>query len=281
MKRLCKIFLFSFFMCMLFEMPVHAYYVEITEENFDYVWYADRYPDLKDIYGYDREMLYRHYVESGYAEGRIARPSKDGIISQTYFDARQYAVDNPDVVAVYGNDKDALWSHYISVGKTENRKAFFGEYDIDLLTKTYEIVDSITDSSMGDREKVKIVHDWLCRNVAYDPGNYSAGKYPSSDYTMEGPIFEAKAVCRGYAETFQWMMELCGVECDIVTGKANGGSHAWNQVKVDGKWYNIDVTWDDPVPDSGYGVVYGYEYFLISNAQINSDHKPDGPVHDC
>ncbi|MDE6213603.1 MAG: L,D-transpeptidase [Lachnospiraceae bacterium] len=43
-----------------------------TEDEFDYVAYADRYPDLKKVYGYDKEALYEHYVTCGVDEGRIA-----------------------------------------------------------------------------------------------------------------------------------------------------------------------------------------------------------------
>ena len=285
MKKLYKILLSVFTICMLYTMPVHAYYMEITEENFDHIWYADQYPDLKSAYGYDRELLYYNYVTAGKAEGRKARPALDAIISEANFNVGQYAEDNPDVVAAYGNDAEALWNHYINVGITENREAYFAWFDAAMWIKTYEIVDSITDPSMGDREKVKAVHDWLRRNVAYDLDSYLSGQFGSASYSMEGAILHGKSVCQGYAEAFQWMMELCGIECDLVSGQADGydgwGSHAWNQVKIDGKWYNIDVTWDDPVPDSGYGVVYSYEYFLISNAELNKDHKAKGPVHDC
>lgn len=43
-----------------------------TVDEFDYVAYADRYPDLKKVYGYDKEALYEHYVTCGVDEGRIA-----------------------------------------------------------------------------------------------------------------------------------------------------------------------------------------------------------------
>lgn len=42
-------------------------------DEFDYVAYADRYPDLKQVFGYDKEALYEHYVTCGVKEGRIAR----------------------------------------------------------------------------------------------------------------------------------------------------------------------------------------------------------------
>lgn len=44
-----------------------------TVDEFDYVAYADRYPDLREVYGYDKEALYDHYVTCGINEGRIAQ----------------------------------------------------------------------------------------------------------------------------------------------------------------------------------------------------------------
>lgn len=44
-----------------------------TVEEFDYVAYADRYADLREVFGYDKEALYEHYVTCGMDEGRIAQ----------------------------------------------------------------------------------------------------------------------------------------------------------------------------------------------------------------
>lgn len=44
-----------------------------TMEEFDYVAYADRYQDLREVFGYDREALYNHYITCGMNEGRIAQ----------------------------------------------------------------------------------------------------------------------------------------------------------------------------------------------------------------
>lgn len=81
----------------------------------------------------------------------------------------------------------------------------------------------------------------------------------------------------GYTSTFREFMDILGVEGEIIRGEAmNGtgyGAHAWNKVKVDGKWYWIDVTWDAPVPDRP-GTVFRYDYFMISEEQMNRDHFP-------
>lgn len=65
-------------------------------------------------------------------------------------------------------------------------------------------------------------------------------------------------------------MEVLEIPCQIIIGKGNGEAHAWNIVKIEGKWYQIDVTWDDPVPDIPERI--GYDYFLIPDKIMRENH---------
>jgi transglutaminase/protease-like cytokinesis protein 3 len=69
------------------------------------------------------------------------------------------------------------------------------------------------------------------------------------------------------------MFTEAGLEARIISGIGNGASHAWNIVKVEGKWYNIDLTWDDPLSYNGEAVLT-YDYFL-KNTKEFSDHRRD------
>ena len=120
-------------------------------------------------------------------------------------------------------------------------------------------------------------------NIDYDYDNYCATTIPAESYSSLGALKNKYAVCAGYALTFKLLCETAGLECDYVAGTA-GGYHAWNQVKVDGKWYNVDVTWDDPVSkgkafdDHKYN---RYSYFLISDELMYKDHKAHNAKHTC
>ena len=60
-------------------------------------------------------------------------------------------------------------------------------------------------------------------------------------------------------------MEIAGIPCEYVSGYATGG-HAWNLVEIDGEWYHVDTTWDDPIPNrEGY---VRYDYFLKSDSYM-------------
>lgn len=138
------------------------------------------------------------------------------------------------------------------------------------------IVNQIIKPGMSDFEKAITIHDWLLFNVDYD--------HSYSVYDVEGTLDKRVAVCQGYALTFEAMAESAGLEAVFIGGTADNGSgagyqsHAWNRVKINGIWYNVDVTWDDPGrpgknPSDHSG--NGYDYFLISDAQLNKNHKAD------
>ena len=135
-----------------------------------------------------------------------------------------------------------------------------------------EIVDDIITSNMTQFEKALTIHDWLIFNLDYD--------FTYSNYYVEETLRDRRCVCQGYALTFKMMCEMAGLDVIYVTGKGytgvDWGGHAWNQVKIDGKWYNVDVTWDDPASpgkDFNNHVCNSHEYFLISDSTINKDHN--------
>ena len=93
---------------------------------FDAEFYAQTYPEVVAILGKDHNVLYNHYIMYGKAEGRRACAAdlqQPALSDGTLFDAEYYAQTNPDVVAVFGTNKDALYTHYVMFGKAEGRKA--------------------------------------------------------------------------------------------------------------------------------------------------------------
>lgn len=86
------------------------------------------------------------------------------------------------------------------------------------------------------------------------------------------PCWTEKAVCDGYTHAFDLLCYLSGIDCLKIAGTANGGGHAWNKVELDGVWYNVDVTWDDPVVIGG-GDMLRYDYFLVSDETLARDHQ--------
>lgn len=253
---------------------------EITYENFDYIAYADKYPDLMQTFGYDRDSLYNHYVNMGRDEGRVAQivrilPDRLSVFKRNgnesyYFDALRYAADYPDLFAAFGNNKAALWNHYKTYGIAEGRTAYGITDRVNAELLIFDVAASITDEGMSDTEKVRVVHDWIVNNTVYDYQNYLDDTIPDVSYEIEGVMLRGVAVCSGYAQAFDCFMYVLGIECEYVSGVANGGGHAWNRVMIDGNWLYVDCTWDDPI--SKRGNVLRHNYFLISYDEISKDH---------
>lgn len=114
-------------------------------------------------------------------------------------------------------------------------------------------------------DRIKLFHDWIINRTDY----IANGEL--YNWQLDGPIIYAKSVCEGYSKAFAYLCQSVGIECLLVSGTADGGGHMWNMVKVDGKWYHMDVTWDDPLTTSGKPMLR-YDYFLISEAKIKEDH---------
>lgn len=117
----------------------------------------------------------------------------------------------------------------------------------------------------SDYQKVKAIHDYIIKQVTYDDS--------LTKYTAYDALVNKSAVCEGYAAAAYRMFTDAGLDSKILSGEAGGGSHVWNMVKVNGKWYNIDLTWDDTETASGKQVI-SYDYFL-KNAKAFSDHQRD------
>lgn len=115
----------------------------------------------------------------------------------------------------------------------------------------------------GDVEKEKVVYKELMNRVVYDENSV----LNQSAYSA---MVNGSSVCAGYSRAFQYILQQLNIPCYFCSGYANGGYHAWNIVKVDGKFYNADLSWDDELGDISNS--YSYVYFNISDKIISSDH---------
>ena len=132
---------------------------------------------------------------------------------------------------------------------------------------------------MNEYEKELAIHDWMLAWGQYDHGTLShlpqeqAGQDNDNPY---GFLVEKTGICLGYASTFQLFMDLLGVECITVEGTAHSGTadHAWNLVQLDGAWYGVDVTWDDPSTKIPVSEETAHRYFNVISAFLrDNDHQ--------
>ena len=131
----------------------------------------------------------------------------------------------------------------------------------------------------SDYEKELYLHDALIKKVTYT----SSKLEEQNGYTT---LVEGKGVCAGYAFALQYLLMRAGIQSYYVVGYARE-NHAWNLAKIDGKWYYVDATWDDPL-NNGSDDPYSpyYSYFNITTNKLKEDHTPSGtpynvPLENC
>ena len=137
--------------------------------------------------------------------------------------------------------------------------------------KVRAVVDEVIQPGMDDFEKAIALHDWLVLNAEYDL------RY--KEYYADGVLLKGRGVCNSYALAYELLCKKAGLKCGYIRSK----THAWNVVRLSGKWYHIDCTWDDPIrtlSDSG-GRISGMErhsYFALPYAVIKAqgDHTRSG-----
>lgn len=135
-----------------------------------------------------------------------------------------------------------------------------------------EIVDELITPGMHPHQQVRVLHDWVVLNTAYD---MSFTRYGADDILRDG-----MAVCNGYGLLLEALLTEAGFNALFVTGTIHperrsgltgatlsDGGHAWNMVQLDGQWYHLDATWDDPVPDTPGRVKY--TYYLLTDDQMS------------
>lgn len=148
----------------------------------------------------------------------------------------------------------------------------YGDADInkiiqrqDELEKIVKNILSLIDPQASEQEKEKIIYNYIIENTEY---NDDAAKAPflngnmSSAYNIYGVLVEKNGVCYGYTRAFQYLCNLVGINSNQVMGYA----HIWNTVKIDGQWYQVDVTWSDFTSEQ-------YKYFNLSPDIMYSYHK--------
>lgn len=135
---------------------------------------------------------------------------------------------------------------------------------------------SIADS---DYEKAKYVFEILVQNVDYDAS-------VENNQNIISAFLSRATVCQGYACAAQYLLKLLGIQSAIVTGRANGESHAWNLVRLDGEYYYMDITWGNSryLDEGSQTEKYvNYGYLAVTSEEIGRTHTPDDrlPLPDC
>lgn len=164
--------------------------------------------------------------------------------------------------------EDELFSNYsdkVTTGGTEYENGpshggyWSGDWTNEMESATNEVVwafkSTYITSGMSDFEKEIQIIRYIVENCSYN-------KDTDNSWSAYGALVEGEAKCMGYADAFMVLGKACGLDVRYIVSS----THAWNLIKLDGKWYHVDVTWEDPDMPGGNN---GYGFDKLRNKYIN------------
>lgn len=166
---------------------------------------------------------------------------------------------------------DSLGEVTITVNKT------YGQDKINALnTKIDQILQEITTPDMTIEDKIMVIHDYIIDHTVYDMAdeNSNAGD-------AYGVLYDGKAKCAGYADAMALFLNKLGIQ----NYKVASEEHVWNALYLNGKWYHLDLTWDDPVVSDGTNITdtIRHKFYLIDTYTLLSydtqEHNFDKTVY--
>lgn len=237
-----------------------------------------------NIYGYTPKF-YQLNTEEQIAYNDVARGIMlleeeikiHGHINEENFSKVYNAVMTDIEHQLYAPVRQYTISYTESDGEVYSIKPHYGynadellELSSEVRKRSDEIISMISDD-MTEVDIIRVIHDQIITNCTYSAETKNA----SNAY---GALVEGMASCEGYSRAMAYICRRAGIACEIVTGLANGVPHMWNMVAADGKWYHIDVSWDDPVLSASIEDYVSYEYFNIDDTQIQKSHTIESDV---
>jgi hypothetical protein len=171
-----------------------------------------------------------------------------------------------DIIAHTGNPKGGDYLAYsiatlsISAGEQADGNwlvdYYFDYYDTkaqeDAVDSTIQkLVSELNlNSSKSDYEKVKAIYQYITVNVKYDYDTVNQPATHKEKFCAYGSVVDQLAVCQGYSCMFYRLALEAGIDCRIIDSIQL--NHTWNIVKLDGKYYLLDPTWDSSNSDLSY-----------------------------
>lgn len=232
----------------------------------------------KDEYAKLNSAVLNHEKEYTFNVGCISKSRYECFVKDIWDKLRSEDKVNHNVIF-----KPAKASGQAVNDNYENVKISFGfDYNVnktaeDGYKKQIKNIATTFKNCTSDLEKANAINEYLLNNAKYALAEYKSGtKFLEDGMSIHSPytiLVHKKGVCTAYAELFKLMADEIGLETKVVVGQAfsygKWGSHEWNIVKIDGKWYHLDASWNKKSenPESNN------RYFLVGSDTMSIDHQ--------
>jgi hypothetical protein len=185
---------------------------------------------------------------------------------------------------VYTQEPQLFWMSPRITSALNVGKLYYRTRDPEAIKKMQAEIDVTVNKIMSDIagmttfEKLDYMNTYLAQNCTFleadralDQGIYNETIYNAF---AGGTSKQGDLQCSGYAHAIQYICDLSGIESMFVTGTNKAGqTHAWNIVKVEGNWYNLDTTWADPILENPNLKNVTHMYMLVPDSWIlNKTH---------
>lgn len=139
------------------------------------------------------------------------------------------------------------------------------EMKIILNYKIDDIIKHNINDNMNLKQKIKVIHDYIINNTKYDSDRSDRNIIKYKSDTAYGALIEGYALCGGYTDSMMLFLEKLGIK----NYKISSENHVWNYLYLDEEdsWYNLDLTWDDPVSKTGKDLLE-HTFFLVTSEEL-------------
>lgn len=205
-----------------------------------------------------------------YKDENLSEKATRAMTAYFYDNPEYYYISNQYVISI----KDFISAKRLTINleyiiETNDEIA---QADIKFQKAVDKFINENITESMTDFEKEVAIHDALVKNINYYEYQ-DINKIPAKKHTAYSALVEKEAVCDGYSKAFKVLLDKVGIESVIVSGDIEGTPHAWNMVKLDNKYYHVDVTSDKIEDRSNKYVIH--KYFNVTDEAISKTHTLD------
>lgn len=219
-------------------------------------------------------------------------PNSDEFLEQLIIANWALVADHPEYFWLYNNAQTSF------TAGANGKMVYFGlsnpVKDYEAQQKAFNdatkaFLDQI-DMNQSKADIARAIHDKLIAMITYDDATLEKSaeeSYTRTAHNAFGALVKNDeglantAVCDGYSLAYEYLLQQAGIEAAVIFGKAGNdtsslGGHAWNIVNIDGRWYEVDCTWDDSAAGDQWLSVFDKgtdEYAWVSEAISDATYK--------
>ncbi len=239
--------------------------------SFNYVQLTDNFvPHSKqDIYN-----IYYTAINAGKSKFTFYCPDeyKDCLNEVKYLAKDQVTLSNINNFVHPFNGFKHIETTYDSNGKvTFTLTHTYSDSDLEAVREKINAMEStLKDDRLSVKDQIKVYHDYIIDHTVYDSERSDKNEINYKSDTAYGTLLQGYSLCGGYTDSMAIILNDMGLE----NYKISSEDHIWNAVKIDGVWYNLDLTWDDPVTDDGTNVIE-HNFFLVDTNTLLNEEKEE------